>query len=237
MVAGGAATVRGLRIQQRADLSQRLLEAGERPAVDCCGAGRRPIEAEDEPHGGGFAGAVRAEEPGDPTGRTWNESRSTARVLPYSLVSSRTSMVGMAPLSSADRCLVVPLRAGHGLPRAGEPLAGRSRWHDEVVPRLLRPLTRAVTYTRWLHLCIPMTIIAVWLFIDREEPVSRRAVDLSRRVHPGDADCRGTAGTVPADPGRARQTRCLDRHRAVCRPGRTVGAPFSGSNCGWCSPA
>jgi signal transduction histidine kinase len=39
-----------------------------------------------------------------------------------------------------------------------------------VVLRLLRPLTRAVTYTRWLHLCIPMTIIAVWLFIDREEP-------------------------------------------------------------------
>jgi signal transduction histidine kinase len=35
---------------------------------------------------------------------------------------------------------------------------------------LLRPLTHAVTYTRWLHLCIPMTVIAVWLFIDREEP-------------------------------------------------------------------
>ncbi|MET0965888.1 MAG: histidine kinase [Nakamurella sp.] len=38
------------------------------------------------------------------------------------------------------------------------------------MPRLLRPLTRAVTYTRWLHLCIPLSVIAVWLFIDRENP-------------------------------------------------------------------
>jgi len=38
------------------------------------------------------------------------------------------------------------------------------------MPRLLRPLTRAVTYTRWLHLCIPMSIIAVWLFIDPDHP-------------------------------------------------------------------
>ena len=36
--------------------------------------------------------------------------------------------------------------------------------------RLLRPLTRAVTYTRWLHLCIPLALVAIWLFIDRDEP-------------------------------------------------------------------
>lgn len=36
--------------------------------------------------------------------------------------------------------------------------------------RLLRPLTRAVTYTRWLHLCIPLSIIAIWMFIDAEHP-------------------------------------------------------------------
>jgi len=35
---------------------------------------------------------------------------------------------------------------------------------------LLRSLTRAVTYTRWLHLCIPLAIVAIWLFIDRDEP-------------------------------------------------------------------
>lgn len=35
---------------------------------------------------------------------------------------------------------------------------------------MLRSLTRAVTYTRWLHLCIPLAIVAIWLFIDRDEP-------------------------------------------------------------------
>ena len=35
---------------------------------------------------------------------------------------------------------------------------------------MLRPLARAVTYTRWLHLCIPLAIVAIWLFIDRDEP-------------------------------------------------------------------
>jgi signal transduction histidine kinase len=35
---------------------------------------------------------------------------------------------------------------------------------------LLRPLISAVTYTRWLHLCIPLAIVAIWLFIDPAEP-------------------------------------------------------------------
>jgi signal transduction histidine kinase len=47
---------------------------------------------------------------------------------------------------------------------------GVFRWHDDEVPRLLRPLTRAVTYARWLHLCIPFSVIAIWLFIDRDNP-------------------------------------------------------------------
>ncbi|WP_371793164.1 histidine kinase [Streptomyces sp. NBC_01471] len=32
--------------------------------------------------------------------------------------------------------------------------------------RLIRPLLRPVTYTRWLHVCVPLTFVAVWLFID-----------------------------------------------------------------------
>lgn len=44
------------------------------------------------------------------------------------------------------------------------------RWHDDQVPRLLRPLTQAVTYTRWLHLLIPLCIVAIWLFIDTQHP-------------------------------------------------------------------
>lgn len=34
--------------------------------------------------------------------------------------------------------------------------------------RFLRPLARPVTYTRWLHLCIPIAFVAIWLFIDME---------------------------------------------------------------------
>ncbi|MFF3324855.1 sensor histidine kinase [Streptomyces sp. NPDC002889] len=34
--------------------------------------------------------------------------------------------------------------------------------------RFLRPLARPVTYTRWLHLCIPMAFVAIWMFIDME---------------------------------------------------------------------
>jgi signal transduction histidine kinase len=33
--------------------------------------------------------------------------------------------------------------------------------------RLLRPFTRAVTYTRWLHLCMAIVWPALWLFIDQ----------------------------------------------------------------------
>lgn len=32
----------------------------------------------------------------------------------------------------------------------------------------IRPLVRPVTYTRWLHLCIPMAFVAIWMFIDME---------------------------------------------------------------------
>ncbi|GAA4929048.1 sensor histidine kinase [Streptomyces coeruleoprunus] len=36
--------------------------------------------------------------------------------------------------------------------------------------RLIRPLTRQVTYLRWLHLCVPSLVVAVWMFIDRDRP-------------------------------------------------------------------
>ncbi|MFJ3088957.1 histidine kinase [Streptomyces sp. NPDC086838] len=34
----------------------------------------------------------------------------------------------------------------------------------------LRPLTRSVTYTRWLHLLMPAAVVSVWLFISMETP-------------------------------------------------------------------
>ncbi|WP_329396837.1 sensor histidine kinase [Streptomyces melanogenes] len=36
--------------------------------------------------------------------------------------------------------------------------------------RFLRPLGRSVTYTRWLHLSMPVAVYGIWLFIDREKP-------------------------------------------------------------------
>ncbi|MFE3541631.1 sensor histidine kinase [Nocardia sp. NPDC059177] len=35
---------------------------------------------------------------------------------------------------------------------------------------LLRPLARSVTYTRGLHLALPMTAVALWMFIDKHSP-------------------------------------------------------------------
>jgi signal transduction histidine kinase len=39
-------------------------------------------------------------------------------------------------------------------------------WHDDEMARFLRPLLRGTTYTRLLHLWVPMLIVSVWLFID-----------------------------------------------------------------------
>ncbi|MFI1171730.1 sensor histidine kinase [Streptomyces melanogenes] len=36
--------------------------------------------------------------------------------------------------------------------------------------RFLRPLGRSVTYTRWLHLSMPVAVYGIWLFIDMERP-------------------------------------------------------------------
>ncbi|MFI6488991.1 sensor histidine kinase [Streptomyces sp. NPDC050564] len=36
--------------------------------------------------------------------------------------------------------------------------------------RFLRPLLRGTTYTRWLHLWVPMLFESVWLFIDMSKP-------------------------------------------------------------------
>ncbi|MFF5439487.1 sensor histidine kinase [Streptomyces achromogenes] len=38
------------------------------------------------------------------------------------------------------------------------------------MPRLLSPLLRATTYTRLLHLWVPMLMVSVWLFIDPSTP-------------------------------------------------------------------
>lgn len=42
-------------------------------------------------------------------------------------------------------------------------------WHDYGMFRLIRPLLRPVTYTRWLHVCVPLAFVAVWLFINMKQ--------------------------------------------------------------------
>jgi hypothetical protein len=58
VAAGTAPAVHGRRVQQRANFAHRAEQPGERLAVDDDRAGRRPVKAEDHPHGRGLVGAV-----------------------------------------------------------------------------------------------------------------------------------------------------------------------------------
>jgi hypothetical protein len=65
VVAGAAAVVNGLGLQQGADGPQRVNQIGVALAVDRRRPAIGPVQAEDQPHRGRFTGAVGAEEPGD----------------------------------------------------------------------------------------------------------------------------------------------------------------------------
>jgi hypothetical protein len=41
--------------------------------------------------------------------------------------------------------------------------------------RFLRPLLRGTTYTRLLHLWVPMLLVSVWMFIFPSQPWGARA--------------------------------------------------------------
>ena len=68
VVEGAAAGVEGLGVEERADLEERLVVAGEGPSVDERRTRRGIVEAEDHAQRGGLTGAVGAEEAGDPPG-------------------------------------------------------------------------------------------------------------------------------------------------------------------------
>jgi hypothetical protein len=68
VVAGAAAAVERLGLQQRPGLEQRAPPDRVRPAADGDRSGIRRVQAEDQPHRGGLAGPVRPEEAGDLTG-------------------------------------------------------------------------------------------------------------------------------------------------------------------------
>ncbi|MER6133179.1 histidine kinase [Streptomyces sp. NPDC001815] len=76
--------------------------------------------------------------------------------------------------------------------------------------RLLRPLTRGTTYTRLLHLWVPMLFVSLWMFIDQTKPwvpallviplglipAVRRGEGVQARymLSPGEGDARGERG-------------------------------------------
>jgi hypothetical protein len=62
VVVGGPAAVHRLGVDQRAHLAHRIRQLSVLLAADGDGAGVRVVQAENQPHGGGLAGAVRAEE-------------------------------------------------------------------------------------------------------------------------------------------------------------------------------
>src|SRR5687768_12852649 len=66
MLAPGAAGMEGPRVEKRPDLPQRDVERRIRPAVDEGRAAVGRVEAEDDPHRGRLAGAVRPDEAGHP---------------------------------------------------------------------------------------------------------------------------------------------------------------------------
>ncbi len=69
MVAGGPAGVHAAGVEHRADDPRRLQQPGVADAVVADVAAVGSGETDHHPHGGRLAGAVRADEAGDPPGR------------------------------------------------------------------------------------------------------------------------------------------------------------------------
>jgi len=65
VVAGRSAGLQRARVEQGADLAERVAQAGVGTAADGRGAFVGRVQAEDDPHGSGLARTVRADEPGD----------------------------------------------------------------------------------------------------------------------------------------------------------------------------
>ncbi|GHF02456.1 hypothetical protein GCM10017776_20020 [Streptomyces griseoluteus] len=77
-------------------------------------------------------------------------------------------MLVMARASPEGRPRTSPA-SGDPLPRAGEAAPGGGCQDGRMV-RFLRPLLRGTTYTRLLHLWVPMLSVAFWMFIDPRTP-------------------------------------------------------------------
>ena len=81
-VTGRTAWVHGLGLEQRADRVQRILQVTVAPAVDESEAALRPVQAQDQPHGGGLAAPFGPRNPVTRPGSTVKDRWSTAALPP-----------------------------------------------------------------------------------------------------------------------------------------------------------
>jgi hypothetical protein len=93
VVAPGPAGLQRARVQQRSDVAQRAPQARVRPPADQRRARIRCIQPQDDPHRGGLAGAVGADEPRDLARISGKDIPSRASVVPSRLRSPLTAMV------------------------------------------------------------------------------------------------------------------------------------------------
>jgi hypothetical protein len=85
MVVRAASTVHGAHLKDSADLGERPAQLAVAAPVDGDVSAGRQVEAEDQPHRRGFAGSVRAEEPGHATGQHVEAQRVDGLHLPEPL--------------------------------------------------------------------------------------------------------------------------------------------------------
>lgn len=101
--------------------------------------------------------------------------------------------------------------------------------------RLLRPLTRAVTWKRWVHLLIPLTVVAVWFYIDRENPYLVALLVLPVGLIPAVRTAEGMQAQFLLTPDeRGGSERSIVATPAVTWSDRWRPSP--GWRCGCCSP-
>jgi hypothetical protein len=123
VVAGAAATLNGLGVEQRADLNQWGGRVDVRSAVDQCGSGSRPVQAEDHPHRRRLSGPVGTEEAGDDT-----RPDGGANAVDRQLAARRCAevAVSLGELLQFDHG-IPPESFGRGM-NGGDGLTGQSPW-------------------------------------------------------------------------------------------------------------
>lgn len=245
VVAGGTGAVGRLGVEEGADLAQGFAERRVGATAECGGARRGPVEAEDEAHGGGLPGAVRAEESGDPAGPDAERQavhRTGRTVLLGELLDVDAGHGSSLPAAPPPG----PPRAWRASPHEGEPSAPAplARWRHVPPPRAADPRGHvhplAAPPRRRDHR--PRVRVRV----PGVHPAGVRAVgpdaaDSGPAPYGGRRDPRGAQGRGSSGPPDA-VSRCPRARGAVRVHGRRAspwrrrrrGGTGAGPRCGWC---